>query len=976
MQGAKGMALWRWWRRRPVVHTGGDTANVFSGGSVRMLVQGRDIALHLPRDVPSAMRGMPPAPSAFTGRTDELTELAAFLAPRPDGESPETVAVHVVTGMAGIGKTALVLHTAHAALKAGSFTGGAVFLDLYGYDPDRRLQADNGAMELLGALGVPGEVIPAGAQARGALVRTVLAELADAGHRVLIVLDNAAASDQVAPLLPGDGGHRVLVTSRHILTALGVPGMEVEVLPPKAAHALLAAALQAARPGDSRLRRSTSASRALVEACGGLPLALRITAGRLAATPDLTVGALAADLANAAQRLEMLSDGERPVRAAFDLSYTHLRTVEGEAAARAFRLLTACPWPEFTTNAAAALIGQDRATTAQMLGTVLARAHLIQQAGPDRWRMHDLIRLYATMLIADHPDDPADGMEELLTYYVDTAAAADQGLSAPEGQPGPEVFPTPQHAWAWFDTERATLLSALDLMAADNRHTAALTLALALNTYLHGRRDFLHAVHAAEVACTAARTLSDRHSEGRAWHNLGMALVEGRRFEEATDAYEHARDLARATGNRHGEAAAWHSLGMALADMRRFEEAIDAGEYARVLLQETGDRHGEAAAWHSLGMALADMRRFGEAIDAGERACSLFQETGDRHGEAAAWNSLGMALSGEWRFGEAIDAYERACSLFQETGDRHGLGTTWLNLCMALTNVRRFGEAMDAGERACSLFQETGDRHGEADAWNSLGNALSKVRRFVEAIDAYERACSLFQETGDRHSEAQAWNNLGLTLRGVRRFEKAITACQRACTLLQETGDRYGEATAWNSLGSALSDVRRFGEAIDSYEHARDLAQETGDRHSEATAWHNLGNALVQVRRFEEAIDAYERACSLFQETGDRHSEAHAWNNLGMALADMRRFEEAIGAGEHARNLAHETGDRDLELLIIRHLRSVLQQIEAVQASEDRKVPKTQTPPDMGASSFNGSLSLLFPPPTGPLEQQPGDQRK
>lgn len=265
------MAWWRVWPWRRAARGAGDTSNVFSGGTVTVLVQGRDITVRLPHDVPSALRGMPRAPTVFTGRADELTAIATRLA--PVGPAAEGRSVSVVTGMAGVGKTVLVRQVAHDLAAANWFTGGVLYVRLHGYDPLARLDADGAALEMLGMLGVPPEAVPAGLQARCAMVRTVLAGMADAGHRVLIVLDDVSASAQVEPVLPNVAAHPVLITSRHTLTALDEAGFDLGVLRERTAVDLLAAAVHHALPHDARLRHADRHARQLARLCGGLPLA-------------------------------------------------------------------------------------------------------------------------------------------------------------------------------------------------------------------------------------------------------------------------------------------------------------------------------------------------------------------------------------------------------------------------------------------------------------------------------------------------------------------------------------------------------------------------------------------------------------------------------------------------------------------------------------------------------------------------------
>jgi tetratricopeptide (TPR) repeat protein len=580
---------------------------------------------------PVALAQLPAAVAGFTGRQDELAVLAALLDP-VDAGGP--VLVSVVAGLAGVGKTSLAIAAAHTAVKSGWYPGGVLFIDLHGYDkpvePAQALDA------LLRALGVPAEHIPPTAEERAGLYRSVLAR---AAVPVLVIADNASSEAQVRPLLPGAGPHTMVVTSRHTLAGL----VDVTVLDETASIALLDTVLRAARPDDDRIARDNDAARRLAGVCGGLPLALQITAALLKADPVLSVAELAEELATGSARLDRLAydDGSGTaapsVAAAFELSYRRL----GEASAQVFRLLPLSPGPDVST-AAAAVLAELPAREVRKVLAGLARAHLAEAAPglAGRWRMHDLIHLYAARLGEEHAE--ADGREaardRLLGYYVDTANTADAHLRALPGMVVPERFTGREDALAWLDAERPGLIAAVTIAANTGRDQAAMLLPLALAEYLNWRRRFDDWLAVAAVSVDAARRLG--HGQGAALNNLGIALREVRRFKEAITAHQDAATIYRDTTDRHREGNALNNLGNALQKWRRFEEAITAREDAAAIYRDTGDRHSEAMALNNLGLALQEMGRFEEAITVCQHAAAIFSEAGDEHRECIALGNV------------------------------------------------------------------------------------------------------------------------------------------------------------------------------------------------------------------------------------------------------------------------------------------------------------------------------------------------
>ncbi|MEU0645995.1 tetratricopeptide repeat protein, partial [Streptomyces umbrinus] len=736
-----------------------------------------------------------------------------------------------MAGLAGVGKTELAVQTAvRARREAGWFPGGVLFVDLFGYDTERRLTPEQALDGLLHALGIPGEHIPHSLQDRTRLYQSVLAAYAEQGKRILVVIDNTSTAEQARPLLPTDGTTAALLTSRHTL-ALGARLHDLNILDESSSADLLRQALQHARgPADTRVDDEPAAAQDIARLCAGLPLALRIAAALLADTPTRPLSSLAKALQAKHSRVDRLRREENAVRDVFDLSYQHL----DEAHARLFRLLPLNPGPDISTEAATHLTGTDAdETDVEETLQDLARAHLIEPGQTwGRWRLHDLIRLYA-----DHQgrtsadtDQRDNAQARLFEHYEHASQAADTHLSTRPRTVSPR-FAHRAAALAWMDAERDNLTATATTAHTQGHPATSTTLAFTLGEYLSNRRAFNDWITVTTTALTLYREAGDRHGEGRALNNLGSALQEVRRFEEAIDAHTQAADIYREAGDRHAEGRALNNLGLALQDVRRFEEAIDAHTQAAEIFREAGDRHSEGTAWNNLGLALREVRRFEEAIDAHTQAAEIFREAGDRHSEGTALSNLGSALHEVRRFEEAIDAHTQAAETFREVGDRYSEGRALNNLGLALREVRRFEEAIDAHTQDLAICREAEDRHGEATALNNLGSALREVRRFEEAIDALTQAADIYREAGDRHAEGRALNNLGSALREVRRFEEAIDALTQAADIFREAGDRHSEGKALNNLGSALREVRRFEEAIDALTQAADIFREAGDRH-------------------------------------------------------------------------------------------------------------------------------------------------
>jgi hypothetical protein len=370
-----------------------------------------------PQQLPGSVR-------TFVNRTEEMRRLDVVLADG-DAQHRRVVAVCVIAGTAGVGKTSLALHWSHQV--QDHFPDGQLYVNLRGYDPGQPLTALEALHRFLAALGVPASAAPADAEAAAALYRSLLAD-----RRMLIVLDNAASAAQVRPLLPGDSRCLTVVTSRGRLSGLaireGAHRLTLGTLPEPEAVALLRAVTAGFRPEDDPDKLVE-----LARLCARLPLALRIAAERAASHPYMRLDELIADLCDESGLWEALSSGDEEeseaVRSVFAWSYRALPP----DAAKLFRLLGLHPGSEFSIGAVCALAGISMRRTRQFLD-VLFGAHLLEHTAPDRYEFHDLLRAYAADQAQADEDESGRraALRRVLDWYLHTADAAQSWLKPAE----------------------------------------------------------------------------------------------------------------------------------------------------------------------------------------------------------------------------------------------------------------------------------------------------------------------------------------------------------------------------------------------------------------------------------------------------------------------------------------------------------------------------------------------------------------
>ncbi|MFD7303828.1 ATP-binding protein [Streptomyces pharetrae] len=630
-----------------------------------------------------------------------------------------------VTGMGGIGKTALAVEAAHRARAEGWFPGGFLFVDLRGYDDDP-VTADQAVLSLLDAMGVQGADLPPTTARQYDAYRALLTERRE---RMLLILDNASDPSQYVPLLPGTDHHRVLITSRDRPDALPVRVIDLEALDPAESAALITRALHDADERDDRATREPDALRELTSCCGHLPLALQIAAAMLRRRRHRDIASLVTEIKQVGDPTVVLDKGSpgtdlygrslvlRPV---LETSYHRLPADQ----ARLLRLLSVAPGTETGTEAVAALADLGTEATLSLLDE-LAATHLVTSGSGRHWRLHDLVRAFGAAVVGREEGEAA--RERVLRFYHRWADAADDRLRWTPGRPVPERFADRRQALEWLDGERTGLVAAA-LWAQEERFSgAAVRLGECLGVYFDWRRYFDDWLSVSRAAAQAAHRTGDRLREAGAWTNLGTALRKVGREEEAIDAHTRARDLFRAAGHRHYEAAAWHNLGIALQDSDRIEEAIEAYTRARELHRATGNHLGEAMTWNHFGSALREAGRIEEAIKAHTRALGLFQAQGDRHTEADAWGNLGIALRQSGREKEAIEASATALAIYQEFEDWYRVGITLHNLAVAHLAALRPADARVHWLRAA-------DAYADANAPTESAAARTAAETLREAV--------------------------------------------------------------------------------------------------------------------------------------------------------------------------------------------------------------------------------------------------
>ncbi|MGP4022594.1 ATP-binding protein [Actinomadura sp. 3N407] len=666
-------------------------------------------------------RQLPPGVRDFVGRRRELDVLTNLLKERADRGG---TVISVITGTAGVGKTALAVHWAHQV--RDQFPDGQLYVNLHGYDAERPTAPQQALEAMLLALGVTAEKVPANLEAQSALYRSLLD-----GRRVLLVLDNAADAEQIRPLLPGAPGCVVVVTGRGDLAGLiardGAHPIGLRRLAEAEAISLLRRVI-----GPLKVDTEPAAAADLARRCVHLPLALRVVAERVATRPHLTLTDFVHELAQH-NRLDMLNaaDPHTAVRTVFSWSYYALPP----QAAHMFRLLALHPGPEIGLQAAAALTDTAPASARQLLD-LLVRMHLLEETGKDRYCFHELLRCYAAELVETEETgrQRSSAVRRVLAWYLQGADSArrilcPQRITTELALPGvirqPLTFATHDQARHWCEAERFNLFAAARHAAAAEHDDIAWRLPLALWSFFFLRRPWTDWVATYQSGLDAAKRFGDQGGEAYTLGGLGYAHQDRQNFEASLGCLERSLNIFQEINDRNGEAWALHGTGNAFRGLRRFGEAIERHRQALDLFREIGDRRGEGWALSGLAYGYGSLRLFDEAIGHFRQAFVIARET-ERRAEGWALHGLGYAHHGLRCFTDAIDDYRQAHAVFREIGDWKGQGETLYNLGKAQLETGRPQAARDSWSRALTILEEL------------QAPQARRVRARLEVLDADE----------------------------------------------------------------------------------------------------------------------------------------------------------------------------------------------------------------------------------------------
>lgn len=721
----------------------------------------------------------------FVGRAALVDRITRLLAP---GDPGTAVPIVTLSGGPGIGKTALAVHVAHRLRPR--FPDGQLYVDLRGYGLGPPTATVDVLSRFLRALGVPPEQIPLEVDEQSSMFRSLLT-----GRRMLLVLDNASAPDQVRPLLPGASSCPVLVTSRDDLRGLiamnGARRVPLDVLEPAESVRLLGGVI-----GQSTTLAEPGAVEELVARCAHLPLALRVAAANVASRPDRTVAEYLAEL-----------PGEEPL-APVDLAYGALPAERQ----RLFRLLSLVPGPDFTAEAAANVADVEVAEAAVLLAD-LAATNLLQEPVPGRYQFHDELMLFAALRRTAHDGEPdqAAARSRLLEFYV---RAVDQCaellypdvVRLPPDESKSVRLPSvvgPAQALRWLDAERANLTAAIRSATEHGPSAMSWRLADGLRGYLSIGKHVTEWLATAEYGLHAAYEEQHRPAEAAMHQNLGTLHWKLGDFDTSVQHYTRALELHRHLDDADGEAEVLNNLGLvrqACGDLglakQEFQRCLELKRAAG------GPASGRGTVLISLGMLALQT---GDLAEAGEHLGEALRVTTDfelRGSEATCRNSLGMVLRLLGKPRQALEHLGRALEISVEDGFREGSARVLVTMAAVRMDLGEHAAALELTGRALDELRECGDQQTTTNVLFVSAECNRLLGKLETADEQHQQSLTKARRIGYQPAEARALVGLAATRRMLGELTEARELCEQALALVTKVGLRITEGLGRTELAA------------------------------------------------------------------------------------------------------------------------------------------------------------------------------
>ncbi|MFE3524141.1 tetratricopeptide repeat protein [Streptomyces sp. NPDC059161] len=803
--------------------------------------------LQIPRDIPE-----------FTGREEIFESISESLA-----ANRETPVIWVLSGMAGVGKTSIAIRAANR--HSERFPDGILYAKLAGAGSNPA-NANEVLVRFLKDLGVTLGEIPGDYESRVTAYRTLIATKA-----ILVVLDDAADTAQVNDLIPTSSSSAALITSRRPLATLpGALSTSVDVWTLDECTQFLKVIL-----GSDRIADSVAEVHELSEICGRLPLALRIAGAQLLRRPLWPLARMVIRLCDEQRRLEVLRADDIAIRSVFATAYDSLTDVQS----RIFRTVGLTLGFSFSVESVARLADADEYLIEDALED-LADRHLISPDDvPGRFKIHDLMRLFAKERAVDQesPAAVSESVHRLLQWHLEVLEGGNPSIRE------------------WVRHERSSLVAGVLLANEKNWDYLCWKTADHLANFHSVEGDYSDWILCNEAGLVAARRRGDREGEALMLGGLGQASRSLNRFNDARSYLEDALRVFREMKNLERCADVLWEIGKTSSSQWDVGRAMSAYSESVETYAALGNVSGQARALHALGHLCSAIGRHDEALKHFQEELALaIKASVNSNSLSTAYQGMASCLAAGGMLEESIDAYEKSISEAQAAGDQKALQIRLARKAGVLQRMGKADEASAIYEDSLRLAREQNDTSVIVWILHALADNHEKAKEYEEADSLYADILNI--DDIDEVPEGLI-NTLHCWADSYMRrenFDRAIELLERA----QDTARQHDRVPELIEVllcrSGALQKNEDINEALSLAREAADIATSYGSAKHLARCLHRVGMSLRGLDRIEDAAKVYAdkmRLEVLMQRHESARDTAQALSSIWAELGDTDKAE-------------------------------------------------------------------------------------
>ncbi|MUG93166.1 tetratricopeptide repeat protein [Scytonema sp. UIC 10036] len=878
--------------------------------------------------------------STFTGRNEELKKLEESLL---DNQGVKLCSIAGLTGVGGIGKSALACH--FATLHKADFPDGVIGLRVDGKNVNTIARQ---FARLCGA------EIKLDADEEEALDATTIMQHVFAHRRMLLIFDDA--DDSIRQLLPGGNRCAVIVTTRDRGSAISLEIPKegrINLSPLPEADALL---LLEKLIGKERVAAEPEAARELIELVGYLPIAIKIIGSLLSLYEKRSLTRHAKRLTKKRQlaRIKFGDVKHLDLFACFSLSLEYLQPDE----INFFACLSVCAKNGFSLQTAIVTTACDDDTTEERLNK-LDRLSLINnsEVGEDRFVFHPLIYEFAVEKAIElglHEEATARHAEYFIKLVKreinpvvakEIAAEFDEIILAAQWlqqQTTIKYQEQDKYEFAVYlqpffeqyaDWEQAVhFMLGFEKLAESNENWEKVVKFriqqakyLSLQGNRTGAEELLKSELISEILSKIEEETTRQLSLAKYLNTLGGIVMRQGKFDEAVKVFKRAVEIEEQLNNQEGLAMVLNSLGGVLRRQGGFNEAEEILNRSYAISMQLNDKRHAAMVLHNLGICFQEQERLDEAFYTLQRSSAIFEELGHQRSLLMVLTSLGRVLQRQGKLDEAITAIEKSAAIEEKLADKRNF-IIKLNLLGSLYQEQaRFNEAIQTYERALAIAQETDNKQQLAITLTQLGGLYQEQRQFDEAIQSCERAIAITLEADNKQQLAIILTQLGGLYQKQGRIDEAIQSCERAIAIAQETDNKQQLAITLHQLGGLYQKQEQIDRAIQSFEGVIAITEETDNKQQLATTLTQLGGLYQQQGRIDKAIQSFKRAIAIAQDADNKQQLAITLTQLGGLYQEQRQFDKAIQSFESALAIEQEIDDKHSLTITLKQLGGLYQ---------------------------------------------------